>query len=506
MLLNVSAEAATTEHLSLLWVIPFVLILLSIAIIPLINSHFWEHNLWWIALGIFTVPMLVPLLFLLGPEIRELTFEKALEYVSFILLLASLYIISGGIHIGGTLSGSPTQNSIFLFTGSLLASIIGTTGASMLLIRPLLRANQNRKKQAHIVVFFIFLVSNIGGILTPLGDPPLFLGYLQGVPFEWTLNLFPHWAFTAGIVLGIFYLYDVRLYKKENPAGAKTVTGSRASLSLRAVKTELDVALHDLDIDGMVQRRKIQIGLLRRMKEKIAFASTEIERVLSEEMPLSKEPLYFRGKLNFILLAGVVFSIYMQGFLSTKFEWWPHFGPQETAMALLAVLSLLATPLTSTIRQENGFTFGPIKEVAFLFAGIFATMIPALAILEVRGGELGIREPFHFFWATGLLSSFLDNAPTYLTTLSLGKALDLPNNLGFVLRDGGHVSREVLLAISAGAVFMGANTYIGNGPNFMVRSIAESAGIKMPSFFGYMAYSGLVLIPVFVLVTLIFFL
>jgi Na+/H+ antiporter NhaD/arsenite permease-like protein len=506
LILNTSA-AVTKEipHLSLLWVIPFALILLSIAIVPLINAHFWEHNLWWISLFVFALPMLVPLVFFLGPEIRHLTLEKALEYVSFILLLASLYIISGGIHIGGTLSGSPTQNAMFLFTGSLLASLIGTTGASMLLIRPLLRANRNRQKKAHIVVFFIFLVSNIGGILTPLGDPPLFLGYLQGVPFEWTLNLFPHWAFTAGIVLGIFYLYDVRMFRKEG-LHLNSASGSSPAQSLQNVKVELDVALHDLDLDEMIERRKVRIDLLQRLREKLAFASSELERILVEEMPATKEPLRFSGRLNFILLAGVVFSIYMQGFLSTRFSWWSHFGPQEAAMAMLAMLSLFITPLASSIRQENGFTFGPIKEVAFLFAGIFATMIPALVILEARGAELGIREPAQFFWATGILSSFLDNAPTYLTLLSLGKALALPNNLGFVLHDGGNVTREILMAISAGAVFMGANTYIGNGPNFMVRSIAESQGVKMPSFFGYMLYSGLVLIPVFALVTVIFFL
>lgn len=494
--------------LSLLWILPFAAMLLCIALFPLINAHFWERNLWWISLGVFALPMLAALEFLLGPELRHLTHEKALEYVSFILLLASLFIISGGIHVGGTLTGAPSQNAFFLFSGSLIASLIGTTGASMLLIRPLLRANRDREKKAHTVVFFIFLVSNIGGILTPLGDPPLFLGFLQGVPFEWTLNLFPHFAVAGGAVLLIYYLYDTYLYNHERrkTVHARVKRTGEVATALQNVKSELDAALGELDLSEREREHKVSVGMLRDLQEKIAFASAELERVLSEQMPGEKEPVRFNGKWNFVLLAGVVTSIYMQGYFMRRFNWWPHFGPQEVSMVLLAFLSLRITPLTSAVREENGFSFGPIKEVAFLFAGIFATMIPALFILEHRGAELSIREPWQFFWASGLLSSFLDNAPTYLTFLSLGKALGLPNNLGFTLHDGGSVTAEILTAISVGSVFMGANTYIGNGPNFMVRSIAESHGVKMPSFFGYMAYSLVVLVPVLAVMTFLFFL
>jgi Na+/H+ antiporter NhaD/arsenite permease-like protein len=432
--------------ISVFWVLPFIGILLCIAIIPLINAHFWEKNLWWISLGIFCIPMAVIFSVFMGEQLRELSIEKAFDYISFIILLASLFVISGGILIKGSLAGTPKVNAIFLFIGSILASFIGTTGASMLLVRPLIRANKDRRKKAHVIIFFIFLVSNIGGLLTPLGDPPLFLGYLQGIPFEWTFRLFPQWGIACVIVLCIFFLFDTIMYRKENLNQGKFST-----------------------IDGLMEKFGID------------------------------------GKINFILITGVVLTVFLHGLLLKKVAWWPKFGPQEVSMALLLILSLIVTPYKGDLRKRNSFTFAPIKEVAYLFAGIFAAMIPALYILEHKGAALGITKPWQFFWVTGSLSSFLDNAPTYLTFLSLAKGLNLPNDLGFVLNDGSGLSTAVLAAISCGAVFMGANSYIGNGPNFMVKSIAEEQGVKMPSFFGYMVYSITILIPTFILLTFLFF-
>ncbi|HOT44162.1 MAG TPA: sodium:proton antiporter [Spirochaetota bacterium] len=442
LLAKEQAAAEAAQDISVFWVLPFIGILLCIAIIPLINAHFWERNLWWISLGVFCVPMAVIFTVFMGEKLRELSIEKALDYVSFIILLASLFVISGGILIKGSLSGTPKVNTIFILIGSVIASFIGTTGASMLLVRPLIRANKDRLRKAHVIIFFIFIVSNIGGSLTPLGDPPLFLGYLQGVPFEWTFRLAPQWAIACLIVLIVFFFMDTYMYRKEPP---------------------------------------------------VAFTGSGIDT----------ERFGIDGKINLILLGGVVVIVFLQGLLVKQVSWWPRFGFQETGMAILLGVSLLLTPYKSDLRQQNGFTFGPIKEVALLFAGIFAAMIPALYILEHKGASLGITQPWQFFWATGSLSSFLDNAPTYLTFLSLAKGLNLSRDI--ILNDGGHVSNAVLTAISCGAVFMGANSYIGNGPNFMVKSIAEEQGIKMPSFFGYMAYSTAILIPTFILITFIFF-
>jgi Na+/H+ antiporter NhaD/arsenite permease-like protein len=340
------------------------------------------------------------------------------------VLLGGLFVISGGIHLDGDLPATPRTNAAFLGLGAVLASFVGTTGASMLLIRPLLSTNQERKHVAHTVVFFIFLVSNIGGCLTPLGDPPLFLGYLEGVPFAWTLRLLPHWLFTTAVVLAIYVLWDRRAYAAE----------SRADL-----------------------RR--DLGTVR--------------------------PLRVTGKANAFLLLGVLVAVAL-----LRAPW------REVAIVGLSVVSYASTG--AGVRKANRFTFHPILEVAALFAGIFVTMLPALDLLRARGAELGVREPWQFFWATGALSSFLDNAPTYLTFLALSQGLKLP-------ADVAGVPNPILAAVSLGAVFMGANTYIGNGPNFMVRSIAEERGVKMPSFGGYMLYSGGVLVPVFLVVTLVFF-
>ena len=486
-----TAQAAPPE-ISVLWVLPFIGILLCIAIIPLINAHFWEKNLWWISLGIFCVPMAIIFSAFMGEQLRELSIEKGLDYISFIILLASLFVISGGILIKGSLAGTPRVNTIFLLIGSIIASFIGTTGASMLLIRPLIRANKERKRKAHVIIFFIFLVSNIGGSLTPLGDPPLFLGYLQGVPFEWTLRLIPQWALACGIVLCVFFIFDTILYRKEDIRAA-------ASPASSDIVSNIEDTIKLLNIKRTDKEKRISMKSIEQAKENLF----NILNRIGDASPAEKFGI--DGKINLVLIAGVVLTVFLHGMLIKKVAWWPRFGPQEISMSLLLILSLIVTPYKGGLRKQNAFTFQPIKEVAYLFAGIFAAMIPALYILEHKGAALGITKPWQFFWASGGLSSFLDNAPTYLTFLSLAKGLNMPNDLGFVLNDGGYLSAAVLAAISCGSVFMGANSYIGNGPNFMVKSIAEEQGVKMPSFFGYMVYSIAILIPVFILITFVFF-
>ena len=405
----------------LIWVVPFGAMLFSIAALPLVAPRLWESNAR--KLGLSAV-LGLPILWLYLRENPAALQHVALDYVSFIILLGSLFAISGGILLEGDLQATPRVNAAFLAVGTLLASLVGTTGASMLLVRPLLQTNRERRHVTHTVVFFIFLVSNIGGCLTPLGDPPLFLGYLAGVPFAWTLRLAPAWAFTSGVLLALYFAWDTRAYRSESRA------------------------------DRMRDRLEVR-------------------------------PLRVAGKENAVLLLLVVAAV---AFLKAPYR--------ELAMVVAAGLSVAATP--RDLRQTNRFSFHPILEVAALFAGIFLTMLPALDLLRARGAELGVREPWQYFWAAGGLSSFLDNAPTYLTFLALAQGQRLaPEVVG--------VTHDVLRAISLGAVFMGANTYIGNGPNFMVRSIAEERGVPMPSFGGYMAYSGVVLVPVFGLVTLIFF-
>jgi len=411
----------TAALLPVYTVVPFVVILLGIAVLPLAAPRWWESNrnklLVSIVLGL---PVLVLYL------VREPSalVHMAEEYVSFIVLLAALYVISGGILMRGDLLATPRVNSTFLAIGSVLASFIGTTGASMLLVRALLQTNRERTRVTHTVIFFIFLVSNIGGMLTPLGDPPLFLGYLQGVPFGWTFRLWPHWLLMVGVLLVTYFVWDTLLYTRE------------------------------------------PLAALRRDRARV-------------------EPLRVRGALNGLGLAGVVLAV---AFLGAP--------AREAVLVALAAASLWRTP--REIRRANGFTASPIVEVAVVFFGIFLTMIPALELLRLRGGELGVRAPWQFFWATGALSSFLDNAPTYLTFLALGQGLGLA-------REVVDVPHTILAAISVGAVAMGANSYIGNAPNFMVKSIAEEQGVRMPSFFGYMLYSGVVLLPLFAVVTLIFF-
>ncbi len=405
----------------MLWISPFILILLSIALIPLVQPHFWEKNTnkalvcWGLALPVGV--------YLLKTNPTAL-WHTAHEYTSFIILLGSLFVISGGINLKGDIQATPKINTLFLAVGAVLANIVGTTGASMLLIRPLLRTNQERKITTHLPLFFIFIVSNIGGLLTPIGDPPLFLGFLRGVPFLWTLKLFPIWILSNTILLIVFYFFDSKAYAHETKS------------AIKADKTNID-------------------------------------------------PLSLKGKLNLFFLALVVASV----FAPTPYR--------EGIMVLVAMASYRTTH--KSIHQDNRFGFGPIIEVAVIFAGIFIAMVPALEFLSIHGQTLGIEKPFQFYWLSGMLSSFLDNAPTYLTFFSLAQSL--PENLPAIAG----VNEKLLMAISAGSVMMGANSYIGNGPNFMVKAIADEMGIKTPSFFGYMLYSGSILIPLFILVTFIFF-
>jgi Na+/H+ antiporter NhaD/arsenite permease-like protein len=408
------------RSLSLWTVVPFLGLLLSIALLPLRAPRFWEdHKNKALVAFLWSLPIAV---FFIFHAPRELVLSMK-DYASFLLLLTALFIVSGGIVLKGDLKATPEINTLFLLIGAVLANFVGTTGASMLLIRPLLQTNSERRHTIHVPIFFIFLVSNIGGSLTPLGDPPLFMGFIKGVPFFWTLRLLPVWALMVAGVLLMFYLFDRYQYGKEE---------SR---------------------DLIRDRRRVI-------------------------------PLHVTGTINFLWIAGIVAGIFLP------------FPRREGVLILMAVLSILTTKRQH--RTDNRFTYNPILEVAILFAGIFVTMVPALLILNARGAEIGITRPWQFFWSTGALSSFLDNTPTYMAFFSMAQGLGLNGDMM-------GIPSLFLKAISAGAVFMGANSYIGNGPNFMVKVIAEEYKLKMPSFFGYMAYSFAILIPLYVVVTLIFF-
>ena len=449
-----AAEALPGATMSLLWAIPFAGILLSIATGPLFFPHVWEHHYGKIS-ALWSALVIVPMIlgFGFGSALGAVLHTMLLEYMSFIILLFALFTISGGILVSGNLHGTPLVNSAILLIGALLASVVGTTGASMILIRPIIRANDDRRHNAHVIVFFIFLVSNIGGSLTPLGDPPLFLGFLRGVDFFWTAtHMWPEAAFVGGLVLLIFFLLDTWLYRRE-----------------------------------------------------------DARPPLQDPTPDSR--IRMRGLVNLPLLAGVIGAILMSGIWKPGIEFTiqgVHLELQNLLRdAIIVVLALVSLAVSrKDFREANGFNWEPILEVAKLFAGIFVCIIPVIAILQagldgafaplvalVTGAD-GQPNNLAYFWLTGILSSFLDNAPTYLVFFEM--AGGDPQVLMGALSN-------TLVAISAGAVFMGANTYIGNAPNFMVYAIARSQGIAMPSFFGYMLWSGAVLIPVFVLATLLFF-
>ncbi|MEN0063107.1 MAG: sodium:proton antiporter [Myxococcota bacterium] len=430
-------------------VLPFAGLLLSIAVLPMVAGHFWHSNLnqFLVALG-WASPVFLYLtytaLFGEGTMAHDAAhgLEHAIEeYVSFIALLGSLYVISGGILLRGDLEGRPSVNTAFLAIGAVLSNLIGTTGASMLLIRPMLRTNSQRKNVWHIPLFFIFLVSNIGGSLTPIGDPPLFLGYLRGIDFFWTLEtLWPLWLPVIIVLLIVFFALDTYFYNQEESA-----------------RTEMDTA--------------------------------------------TMQPLRLEGNLNFLWLAGVIACVLVLS-PDPEIEDFRHYYAREIGMIALTVASMVYTP--RALRAANDFTWDPILEVAALFIGIFVAMIPATTLLQTYGSELGLSEPWQYFWATGSLSAFLDNAPTYVTFAAVACGsydfCTTAENLGPLATHA--ASEPILIAISLGAVFMGAGSYIGNGPNFMVRAIAEQAGYKMPSFFGYIGYAAMFLGPVFVLLTI----
>ena len=420
-----------------LWsVAPFALLLLAIAVLPFAAPSLWERSR---VKAIVAAALAAPAVALVARH-EPAALEQALhEYAAFIGLLATLFVIAGGVVVRGTLSGTPGLNVALLGAGAALASVVGTTGASMLLVRPLLRANAVRRRAAHVLVFFVFVVANAGGLLTPLGDPPLLLGFLRGVPFFWTLRLWREWAFVVGVLLVVFYVVDSTLFRRE-----------------------------DLETAGD----------------------------LDEVAAAHRVPLSIAGAHNFALLAAVVGLLVASGTLRLAS------GTVELGLAAIAAAAWLSTP--AALRRENGFTFGPIVEVAILFAGIFATMVPALAILNARGASLGLVAPWQFFWAAGALSSFLDNAPTYLAFASVASGLvgtDAARLGQLAAHPGGS---ELLRAIALGSVLMGANTYVGNGPNFLVKTIAEESGVRMPGFLGYMAWSGAVLLPLFAVVTWLF--
>ncbi len=436
-------------ELPLFTTVPFATLLLAIALLPLSVPHWWESNRnKGIVAAVCAVPVAVYLVTGFGAEGVHELLHTMRDYFSFLCLLGSLFVITSGIYVQGSLSGTPLMNTTILAIGAVLASLFGTTGASVLLIRPLLRANASRRNKVHVVIFFIFVVSNCGGLLTPLGDPPLFLGFLNGVPFGWTLQLWKEWLMVNGLLLVIFNVWDQVVLDREE----KARPGAR------------------------------------------------LERVMEQE------PLRILGAHNFAFLLAIVAIIFASGSgFGNQGRPWP-FGWQEGLMLAVALAAYFSTP--SRNREQNRFTFGPIVEVAVLFAGIFVAMAPALLILNARGKELGLTEPWQFFWASGSLSTFLDNAPTYLTFAATAAGLKGVAAEGRYLEEFlrlGPEAAALLAAVSVGSVFMGANSYIGNGPNFMVKAIAEENGVEMPSFFGYMAYSVGILIPIFVVVTFVFF-
>jgi Na+/H+ antiporter NhaD/arsenite permease-like protein len=455
-LLTGLAQAAELDgsQLSVAWGVPFAGILLSIALMPLLAPQFWHHHFGKVAAA-WALAFLLPFAAVFGAGAAGGNLVHALlaEYIPFIVLLTALFTVSGGIYIRGNLHGSPGLNTSILAIGAVLASFMGTTGASMLLIRPLIRANDNRRHVAHVVVFFIFIVSNAGGSLTPLGDPPLFLGFLKGVDFFWTVKtIFPETLFLVGSLLAIFYALDWYYYHKR-------------------------------------------------------------EELLPMDPTPDSRSIGFDGSVNFVLLAGVVFLVLMSGIWKSPISFniaGTEVGlpgiVRDLGLVLITLVSLKLTP--AQVHADNQFGWGPMQEVAKLFAGIFLTIIPVIAMLKA-----GVNGPFGavvsavtrpdgspdvtmYFWITGALSSFLDNAPTYLVFFNT--AGGDPQVLMTTLA-------PTLAAISAGAVFMGANSYIGNAPNLMVKAIAEDRGVKMPSFFGYMAWSSAVLIPLFIVMTFIWF-
>lgn len=427
--------------------IPFGIMLLMIAIGPLVAEKWWESNINKLIVSLFLgVPTAVCLI--MGGMIHDLEHQVLFDYVPFIVLLLALFVITGGIHLSGDIKAKPWVNTLFLGIGYILASLMGTTGAAMLLIRPVITTNQQRKHTVHTILFFIALVANCGGLLTPLGDPPLFMLFLRGAPFTWFLSMLPEWAFTGALLLIIYYFVDRYYYAKEDWTN-------------------------------------------------LANDSLEYEK------------LRLTGSINFVYLIGVILSV---AFINEGTI--PQMGEENAPLWLkflreIVLLSLTGLSLYTTKKEvrytQNKFTWAPIIEVAVLFLGIFTTMTPALAYLKAHAAELGLSTPWQFYYSTGLLSSFLDNTPTAVAFHSVATGLTAEQMTAFACPTVAGIPEILLKAISLGAVMFGAMTYIGNGPNFMVKAIAEESGIKMPSFFGYMLkFSLVVLLPIYIIVQLIF--
>ena len=455
-----TGSAGETGSVPLWMCVPFAGLLLCIAVLPLVKGEWWESHqphavLFWSLL--FAVPFAVKF----GAGTASETILECLinDYLTFIVLLFGLFCVSGNITMSGDLAGSPRVNVGLLALGTLLSSWIGTTGASMLMIRPVIKMNSWRKRKRHIIIFFLFLVSNIGGCLTPIGDPPLLMGFMRGVPFFWSLHLLPILLVNMAVLLAIFYFIDLRAYRKDIAIGLKPdISKPGTEVKLRGTHNLIFLAA----IVGAV--------------------------ILSGTLP---------GLPAFQDAAGNVKGIHIFGEVVLSY-------PAIIEIVIILISAFLSFKTTeSEIRRENHFTWGAIQEVAVLFIGIFITMQPALMLLKANGANLGITEPFEMFWATGLLSSFLDNTPTYLVFLTTAGAVGFTEGLTTAL---GVIPIQMLTAISCGAVFMGANTYIGNAPNFMVKSIADENGVRMPSFFGYLLWSLVILVPVFALDMLLFFL
>lgn len=427
------------EYIVPIWaLIPFVIMLAMIAVGPLMFNHWWENNKNKLMVSlVLAIPMSIYLI--LNGLSDKLVHQVLFDYLPFIILLGALFTITGGIHLRGDIQAKPLSNLAFLAIGAILASIMGTTGAAMLLIRPVIKTNSQRKYKVHTILFFIAIVANAGGLLTPLGDPPLFLLYLRGAPFDWFFHMFPEWLFVNVVLLVIYFLTDTFYHKKE-------------------------------PLSNIVMDKSLI------------------------------QPIRLKGNINFIFLVGVVLSV---AFLNDHYL---HFNNhyygfiREFAILSMAILSVIFTK--KAYRNANKFTWEPIKEVAYLFLGIFITMVPALLYLSQNAEAIGIHTPAEFYYATGALSSFLDNAPTAISFHNLALGLH-DAHPGELIVAG--VPEILLTAISLGAVFFGAMTYIGNGPNFMVKAIAEENDIEMPSFFGYIfKFTLIVLLPIYIITQLIF--
>lgn len=427
-----------------LWaLIPFALMLASIAILPLVAEHWWESNLHklYVSLGLALPASIYLIMNNMGSNLEH---QMLFDYVPFIILLGALFVVTGGIHICGDIQARPINNTLIMAVGFLLASFIGTTGAAMLMIRLLIEVNQQRKYKVHTILFFIALVANCGGVLTPLGDPPLFLLYLRGAEFTWFMNLLPEWLFVGVILLVLYFVLDQFMY----------------------------------------YRKESTVDIIADVHE--------------------KRPIQISGLINVVYLIGIILSV---SFLNPSYipAMGDHHAPvyvrflREIVLVVIAALSWLTTK--KKIRTDNKFSWEPIVEVAYLFIGIFATMTPALIYLNANAASLGLTEPWQFYYSSGILSAFLDNSPTAVAFHTVAQGL--PTASGAILEAG--IDVMLLRAIALGSVFFGAMTYIGNGPNFMVKAIAEQSGINMPSFFGYMIrFSLIILLPIYIIAQLIF--